>query len=75
MVTSAEGIHFHPLYFTININWTLEFKGAAFPSQERMQLSMLSLQHSEISYTSTALRNELTHTAVCSERCFHSLRD
>lgn len=26
MVTSAEAINFYLLYFSININWTLEFK-------------------------------------------------
>lgn len=72
--SSAKGINFHPLYFRININWTLEFKGAASPSQERMQFSMVSLQHSEISHTSpsiaTALRNahiSQTHQCVLSD--------
>lgn len=32
MVSSAEGINLYPLYLRININWTLQFKGAASPS-------------------------------------------
>lgn len=34
MVTRAEGIHFYPLYSSININWILEFKGSASPGKE-----------------------------------------
>lgn len=76
MVSSAEGINFYLLYFSVNINWTLEFKGIQrHVLGQNAEFSVLLLQQSEISYTSRSISTELKElTGLTNTSVFYKLR-